>query len=578
MFANRLRQRERTSLTFLFALGFSLLLSLSSLMPSQAIPVSEVPNPRQDNNWVMDMADVLSPDSEAQLNQMITALEARNGAEIAVVTVPDTQPSATPKAFTTELFNTWGIGKKGEDNGILFLVSKNERRTEIETGYGVESILPDAKVGNILRTQVTPYFKQGNFDTGIVKGTQAIIQVLEGGTIAPPTREESGESVDLGWLIWIFENFDLIIKGIVGFIATGVVTATSFVLVKVVRKSHSFKFAPVGRTTYEEKRDTSLNLMGLWVWVLRWLAGDVTSHDGPRRPLKTRLVFNPTTEVFQSWCTFLGLAIGLWLASSIIEGYSALKLLLIWGWFGFEIWCCNKRDENGASAVITTLSKLLIFGLVAVPVVLIVASSIRSINVFVALFAAVGGASAGTLRLLRSPSCNIDVRCQSCNGLMQYLGDQTLDEYLKPAEKVAKEIGSTQFEGWQCPTCSSAQADMGFDLHLFQEVLNPYKFSHCDDCNAFTVTSTSEILEKATTTSKGEELLTRECACCHQKTEERVTIPRVSKTSYSSSSASSYSSSYDSGSSYSGGDYGGSSGGSDFGGGSSGGGGAGESW
>lgn len=201
MFAHRLRQRERTSLTFLFALGFSLFLSLSSLPPSRAIPVSEVPNPRQDNNWVMDMADVLNPDSEAQLNQMITALEAKNGAEIAVVTVPDTKPSATPKAFTTELFNTWGIGKKGEDNGILFLVSKDERRTEIETGYGVESILPDAKVGNILRTQVTPYFKQGNFDTGIVKGTQAIIQVLDGGTVAPPTREAPGESVDLGWLM-----------------------------------------------------------------------------------------------------------------------------------------------------------------------------------------------------------------------------------------------------------------------------------------------------------------------------------------------------------------------------------------
>lgn len=122
----------------------------------------------------MDMADLLSPDSEAKLNQMITALEETNGAEIAVVTVPNTKPSASPEAYTTKLFNTWGIGKKGLDNGVLFMVSKEDRRVEIETGYDLESILPDAQVGNIIQTQVTPQFKQGNFDGGILQGTQTI--------------------------------------------------------------------------------------------------------------------------------------------------------------------------------------------------------------------------------------------------------------------------------------------------------------------------------------------------------------------------------------------------------------------
>ena len=124
------------------------------------------------------MVDMLSPQAETQLNQMISELEKQNGTEIAVVTVPQTKPSPTPKVFTTELFNTWGIGKKGKDNGILFLISKGDRRTEIETGYGIEGILPDAKVGNILRTQVTPQFKKGNFEAGIIAGTKALIQEL----------------------------------------------------------------------------------------------------------------------------------------------------------------------------------------------------------------------------------------------------------------------------------------------------------------------------------------------------------------------------------------------------------------
>ena len=159
---------------------FSLICTLIlSNQPSNALTVKDVPNPRQQNgSWVTDMVDMLSPQAETQLNQMISELEKQNGTEIAVVTVPQTKPSPTPKVFTTELFNTWGIGKKGKDNGILFLISKGDRRTEIETGYGIEGILPDAKVGNILRTQVTPQFKKGNFEAGIIAGTKALIQEL----------------------------------------------------------------------------------------------------------------------------------------------------------------------------------------------------------------------------------------------------------------------------------------------------------------------------------------------------------------------------------------------------------------
>jgi uncharacterized protein len=125
-------------------IGSSLLCFSAIAFPvtSQAITVQEVPNPRQVNNtWVTDKANILSDSTETQLNQMISDLEAKNGSEIAVVTVPDTKPSATPKAFATELFNFWGIGKKGKNNGVLLLISSGERRVQIETGSGIQSIL-----------------------------------------------------------------------------------------------------------------------------------------------------------------------------------------------------------------------------------------------------------------------------------------------------------------------------------------------------------------------------------------------------------------------------------------------------
>ena len=169
-----------------YTLGVSSLLLVSlTPLPAKALTVEEVPNPRRvDGGWVTDMTDILSAKTEVELNKMISQLEAQNGAEIAVVTVSETTPSPTPKGFTTELFNHWGIGKAEEDNGVLFLVSTGDRRVEIETGYGIEPILPDAEVGNIIDTKITPQFKQENYDEGTLAGTQALVDALQSKTEA----------------------------------------------------------------------------------------------------------------------------------------------------------------------------------------------------------------------------------------------------------------------------------------------------------------------------------------------------------------------------------------------------------
>lgn len=153
------------------------------ILPSlvNAIPIEQIPtlNP-QGGLWVSDRANILSQASITQISGDIAKLEAETGAEIAVVTVPDTLPYPTPKAYATALFNRWKIGKKSLDNGVLILVSLKDRRIEIETGYGVQRFLPDAQVKDIIYTYMIPSFKTGNYEEGIRAGVTVVSGFLRG--------------------------------------------------------------------------------------------------------------------------------------------------------------------------------------------------------------------------------------------------------------------------------------------------------------------------------------------------------------------------------------------------------------
>jgi uncharacterized protein len=156
------------------------LMLLTASSSSLAATVEEVPNPRQANRgWVADTANILNAATENKLNQTISQLEAKNGTEIAVLTVPNTAPSETPKAFATQLFNHWKIGKATQNNGVLFLISKGDRRVEIETGYGIEPVLSNAQVSEIIQQKIVPSVKQGNFNQGTLNGTNALVIALE---------------------------------------------------------------------------------------------------------------------------------------------------------------------------------------------------------------------------------------------------------------------------------------------------------------------------------------------------------------------------------------------------------------
>src|SRR5690606_33123274 len=132
----------------------------------------------QVQGWVNDFAQVIDAPTEAKLNALIADANRQTTAEMAGVVV-ETTARDTPRQYVTALFNQWGVGRRGADNGVMILLALNDRRVEIETGYGVEDILPDGKVGEIIRTSMVPYFRRQQWGEGLLAGSQQIARILQ---------------------------------------------------------------------------------------------------------------------------------------------------------------------------------------------------------------------------------------------------------------------------------------------------------------------------------------------------------------------------------------------------------------
>ncbi|MBI4055309.1 MAG: TPM domain-containing protein [Elusimicrobia bacterium] len=142
--------------------------------PAPALAPEQLPPPQ---GWVNDLAEVLETAHRNQLRQFLREVQIKTGAEIAVVTLPSLE-GENLEDFATLLYERWGIGAKGKDNGALILVSIQERAARIEVGYGLEPILPDGLAGRILREKMIPRFQQQDYAGGILQGAFSIAQIV----------------------------------------------------------------------------------------------------------------------------------------------------------------------------------------------------------------------------------------------------------------------------------------------------------------------------------------------------------------------------------------------------------------
>ena len=166
-------RRSRSVSTRLF---LSLILLFSSFA-AVSVRVERVEDLQKPTNWVADFAHVLSPDAAARIDSLCGNLShSKANAQIEVVTIKSLDGDDIDD-FTSRLEEKWKIGKKGSDRGILMLFAIQDHKRRIEVGYGLEGILPDAKVGDIGRSMV-PQLRASDYDGAITRGVVQIANVI----------------------------------------------------------------------------------------------------------------------------------------------------------------------------------------------------------------------------------------------------------------------------------------------------------------------------------------------------------------------------------------------------------------
>lgn len=183
-------------------------LLLSTLVSAQVYTIDNVPNIQlQDaRKYVTNPNGILSTQTVSQLDAMLLNLKERTSVEFVVV-ILNSIGDANEREFANKLFEKWSIGQKANDNGLLFLFVLDKRKALTEVGYGLEGVLPDAINTRILLNYGLPYFRESNYDQGVLESVKAFIGVLSSDeaykeVYTQPIRQQKGTNID--WAIIIY--------------------------------------------------------------------------------------------------------------------------------------------------------------------------------------------------------------------------------------------------------------------------------------------------------------------------------------------------------------------------------------
>lgn len=194
------------------ALAFAIFVALPVLPALPAIAaVRDVPFL---SSRVVDEAALLTPEARAALEAKLAALEAETKAQVAVLTVAslDGEPI---EDFSHRVAETWKLGEAKRDDGVLFLVARDDRKMRIEVGYGLEPTLTDIRTRRIQDDLVRPAFRSGDYAGGIEKGVDAIGAQLRGEAPPEPPPAAPAEPIGMGGQM-IVGGMLLLIVGVFG--------------------------------------------------------------------------------------------------------------------------------------------------------------------------------------------------------------------------------------------------------------------------------------------------------------------------------------------------------------------------
>jgi uncharacterized protein len=193
----------------------------------------EVPQLR---SYVNDYAGMISPAAVQRMEGVLSDFEKSDSTQIVVLTIP-TLGEEVLEEYSIKVAEAWKIGQKKIDNGAILLVAKQERKLRIEVGRGLEGKLTDLMSGRIIRNEIVPRFKEGDFDGGIEAGVAAMVSLVRG-EYAAADREDEGKGdaskqfptllVFLFFAVVMLGGIKKLLGGLAGSIGLPIASAISF--------------------------------------------------------------------------------------------------------------------------------------------------------------------------------------------------------------------------------------------------------------------------------------------------------------------------------------------------------------
>ena len=166
---------------FIFCLFFVLVSVI------EAVDLVPIPNITQ---RVTDLTATLSSQEKLQTEQFLTKFEQSYGSQIIVVILPTTKPEPIEQ-YAIRLAEKIKVGRKKVNDGVIFLIAKDDRRQRLEVGYGLEGAITDIQSSNIIKNYITPFFKENQYQKGIMNGIYAITELIQNENLPPSKRKTS---------------------------------------------------------------------------------------------------------------------------------------------------------------------------------------------------------------------------------------------------------------------------------------------------------------------------------------------------------------------------------------------------
>jgi uncharacterized protein len=472
-----------------------LLLLACHIATAQDFSVAQIPDPMRQGNHVANPDQLISPAAEQALNILLDSLDRSGRAQVAVILLK-TIGSQVPKDVAHEIFNTWKPGYREKNNGLVVLFVNDQRRIEFETGYGLEGDLPDVVCFRIQQHIMLPYFRQQDYDNGMIQGLQAVVSVLHGQDVQnlpaaedntavgimqseAPERETPRESS-------VILYFAFLVIGGISFLV-------AFYRDKLKSKQQS---APSSKPALLYRPGW---IALVWLFAMPWI-------------------------VILCLVKFTLVPVGVFTVAMILYAHC----IVFWCYYIAAV----NREATGKTMEMDRYNSYLIWKQAKPYLLLGILFPLPLLPFYFRV--------RKRLHQLRFDP----YYCQSCNDIMQRIDEKADDTLLQKYQVVEETIGSIDYDVWQCSGCNTILI-YGYDN-------DSSNAAACPECTHKTLQTThKEIMQSATSSSSGWGYQYYACGYCSFQKKETYSIPATGSSSDSSSGSS--------GSSSSGGSWGGGS-------------------